>query len=177
MTNYTILSFDELTSTSDLLKEHFSSFSHFTMIKTNYQTKGRGQFDRTWISNKNENLLFSILLKDLSVNDIEYLKDWIVNGLFKLLTDYQMQPVFKEPNDIYVNDKKICGILFETRTQNDQLVYAVIGIGLNVCQTEFNELNATSMHNVLNQQLKTDEVFDKLVKILLTSYQVQKKML
>src|SRR5690554_3726101 len=108
MINYTILSFDEVTSTSDILKEHFSSFSDFTIIKSNHQTKGRGQFDRSWTSNKDENLLFSILLKDLSINHIEYLKNWIVKSLFELFHAHQMTVSFKEPNDIYVDDKKIC---------------------------------------------------------------------
>jgi biotin-(acetyl-CoA carboxylase) ligase len=62
MMSYTLFSFDEIKSTSDLLKEHFSSFSHFTIIKTNYQYKGRGQYERTWTSNRNENILFSLLL-------------------------------------------------------------------------------------------------------------------
>ncbi len=170
MNNYTILTFDEISSTSDLLKEHYSSFSNFTIIKANYQSEGRGQFDRKWISNQGENLLFSILLKDLNIKNLEFLKKWIIEGLFKLLKSYNMQPIFKEPNDIYINEDKICGILFETRTLNDLLEYVVIGIGLNINQTDFNGIKATSIKKINNYIVDKDEVFEKLLEILLSSY-------
>lgn len=170
MINYTVLSFDEISSTSDVLKEHFSSFSHFTIIKTNYQTEGRGQFDRKWRSNKGENLLFSILLKDLSIENLPFLKSWIIEALLTILKTYGMHPNFKEPNDIYIDEQKICGILFETRTQNDMLTYVVIGIGLNVNQSDFNELNATSIKNQIKKDINQDQLFEALLEILLKSY-------
>ena len=172
MTNYTILSFDEISSTSDLLKEHFSSFSHFTIIKSKYQSQGRGQFDRIWESNKDENLLFSILLKDLEVSHLAYLKQWIIYGLQKVLKSYGVSSRFREPNDIYVNDQKICGILFETRTQHEMFTYVVIGIGLNVNQSDFEGLNATSIKNQIKKEVNQDQLFESLLNILLETYKL-----
>lgn len=170
MINYTLLSFDKMISTSDLLKEHFSSFSHFTVIKTNYQTQGRGQYERTWSSNPNENILFSILLKDLNVNQMDYLKQWIANSIIEFLRSFDLHPQFKQPNDIYVDNKKICGILFESRTTHKLLDYVVIGIGINVNQVDFKELEATSMKNSLNECFNIDVLFNQLLKIVLTNY-------
>lgn len=170
MMSYTLLSFDEIKSTSDLLKEHFSSFSHFTIIKTNYQNQGRGQYERTWMSDKNENILFSVLLKDLHIKQIDDLKQWMIDSIMTLLKSYQLNPVFKKPNDIYIDHQKICGILFETRTLNETLEYVIIGVGLNVNQINFQTLNATSMKKILNQTFDIQFLFNELLNIMLKSY-------
>jgi biotin-[acetyl-CoA-carboxylase] ligase BirA-like protein len=172
MISYTLLSFDEINSTSDLLKEHYSSFSNFTVIKTNYQIKGRGQFDRTWSSNKGENILFSILLKDLHVDQMDALKRWVITSLVDFLTFSQLKPVFKEPNDIYVENQKICGILVESRTTQKSLDYVVIGIGLNVNQIDFQSLNATSMKKSLHKSFNIQELFDELLKVMMNDYEI-----
>ncbi|BCR36296.1 biotin--[acetyl-CoA-carboxylase] ligase [Mariniplasma anaerobium] len=172
MISYTLLSFDEIKSTSDLLKEHFSSFSHFTIIKTNYQINGRGQYDRVWSSNKDENILFSILLKDLHINQMNDLKQWIVTSLIDFLTSYQLDPKFKNPNDIYIDNQKICGILFESRTTQESLDYVVIGIGLNVNQVDFQSLNAISMKKILHKTFDIQSLFDELMNTMLGRYQI-----
>ncbi len=172
MINYTLLSFDKITSTSDLLKEHFSSFSHFTIIKTNHQIHGRGQYDRVWVSNPNENILFSILLKDLDINQMDELKQWIIESISMLLKKYKLNPRFKQPNDIYINDQKICGILFESRTTQKLLDYVVIGVGLNVNQVDFFDIEASSMKNELNMTFDLQKLFDELLDILLNTYKI-----
>jgi biotin-[acetyl-CoA-carboxylase] ligase BirA-like protein len=173
MMSYTLLSFDEIKSTSDLLKEHFSSFSHFTIIKTNYQYKGRGQYERTWTSNRNENILFSLLLKDLHIKHIDDLKQWMIESIIGFLKSHQLNPVFKKPNDIYINNQKICGILFETRTLNETLEYVIIGVGLNVNQENFQALNATSMKKILKQTFNIQTLFDELLNMMITTYKIK----
>lgn len=172
MISYTLLSFDEIKSTSDLLKEHFSSFSHFTVIKTNYQINGRGQYDRVWSSHKDENILFSILLKDLHIKQMNDLKQWIIKSIMSFLTSYQLQPTFKKPNDIFIQDQKICGILFESRTTQESLDYVVIGIGLNINQIDFKSLNATSMKKTLHKTFDIGSLFDELLEIMITAYKI-----
>lgn len=172
MKNYTLLTFNEIESTSNLLKEHYSSLPHFTFVKTNYQLKGRGQYERTWISNRDENVLFSILLKDLKIGSITYLKKWIIEGLSTLLHIYGVASEFREPNDIFVNDLKISGILFETRSFEDNLDYVVIGIGLNVNQVKFPNVLATSMKLTLKETLNVEKVFNQLIDVLINSYQL-----
>jgi len=168
--SYTFLSFDRLTSTSDLLKEHYSSFSHLTFIKTDFQTKGRGQFDRMWVSNPKENLLFSVLLKDLDVKYLDDIKKWIINGLMDVLNNQGIKATFKEPNDLYIGNDKICGILMESRTTGNLLEYVIIGVGLNVNQTEFLNLNATSMSLIKDQKFDINELMQSIIDSLLNSY-------
>lgn len=168
--HYTLLSFDQVTSTSDLLKEHYSSFSHLTFIKTDFQSKGRGQFDRMWVSNPKDNLLFSVLLKDLDIEQLDDIKQWMVKHLMSLLSDYKIHVTFKEPNDLYVGQDKICGILMESRTTGKNLDYIIIGVGLNVNQREFLNLNATSMSIIKDQVFDVDYLMQILIDKLIKNY-------
>ena len=171
MIPYTLLEFDTLNSTSDFLKENHSYFPHMTMIRTNYQTKGRGQFDRLWLSNKNENIMFSILLKDVDINRVGNVKLWILESIITFINLYQINCYFKEPNDIYVDDKKICGILIETQTSETIYDYVVVGIGLNINQESFDGLPATSFRTILKTKQDIKKLFTKLVNILIKDYE------
>lgn len=164
MMNYTVLEFEELDSTNDFLKENHSYFPHMTWIRTHFQTKGRGQFDRIWESKPKENLLFSILIKELKMNQIPNLKEIVLKSLKNFFADYKIYPEFKEPNDLYVNDQKICGILIETRNQETEIDYAIIGIGINVNQTHFSFREATSMKNLKHQHYDLDLLFKSFIK-------------
>jgi len=171
MISYTLLEFDTLNSTSDFLKENHSYFPHMTMIRANHQTKGRGQFDRTWISNKNENIMFSILLKEIDVKRVGNVKLWVLESLITFINTIGINCYFKEPNDIYVEDQKLCGILIETQTSKDVYDYVVVGIGMNVNQESFENLPATSFKNILKAKQDLKKLFAKLVHILIKDYE------
>ncbi len=163
MINPTIIKFDSVESTSDLLKQYADSFPHFTVIKANYQTKGRGQFDHAWDANKNENLLFSFLLKD-HLDVLQHrIKQITLDMLFTFFKTYGIQVRFKEPNDIYVDDKKICGILIETKYEKQLIKNIVVGIGINVYQKSFGNYLATSMILVKDDTYDIDQLFDEVV--------------
>lgn len=85
MISYTLLEFDELISTSNFLKENQTYFPHMTFVKVNHQTEGRGQYDRKWESDANQNLLFSILLKHINVSNMLEIKRWVVSSIMKYL--------------------------------------------------------------------------------------------
>lgn len=163
---FTLLEFDEVVSTSSLLKEHYASLPHFTIIRTNYQTGGRGQFDRLWDAEKDKNVLMSLLLKDLKMNQIEPLKKIIVDTILHVLSIYGIESFFKSPNDIYVGHDKICGILIETKSSDDHLDYVVVGIGLNINQQTFGPYPATSMSLLLNREIEVKQVFNKVINQL-----------
>ena len=171
MISYTLLEFDTLSSTSDFLKENHSYFPHMTMIRANYQSKGRGQFDRTWISNKNENIMFSILLKEIDVKRVGNVKLWILESLITFINMNGINCYFKEPNDIFVEDQKLCGILIETQTSKDIYDYVVVGIGININQEHFDNLPATSFINILKTKQDLKKLFSKLVNILIKDYE------
>jgi BirA family transcriptional regulator, biotin operon repressor / biotin---[acetyl-CoA-carboxylase] ligase len=171
MTSFTLLEFDSIHSTSDLLKENHSYFPHMTFIRANHQTKGRGQFDRVWLSNHGENLLFSVLVKDIPIHKSYELKLWILESLVIYLKRFGIDVYFKEPNDLYVDDMKICGILIETQSSSSIFEYAVIGIGINFNQKHFPGLNATSISKIKGQNYPLKPSFQELIDIMVKEYE------
>jgi BirA family transcriptional regulator, biotin operon repressor / biotin---[acetyl-CoA-carboxylase] ligase len=161
--SFTLIEFDELPSTSDYLKENHQSLQHLTFVKANYQTQGRGQFDRTWESEKNLNLLCSVLFKPLSQDHIQEIKNKVLHALIHLLETYGVHARYKAPNDLYVDQKKICGILIETQMHGDNVLYAVAGIGLNINQVNFEAPHATSLAKITQRSYDISKIFQQLV--------------
>ncbi|MBE0701561.1 MAG: biotin--[acetyl-CoA-carboxylase] ligase [Acholeplasmataceae bacterium] len=168
---HTIIEFEKLTSTSNFLKEKYLDFPSFTMVRSDFQTKGRGQFDRTWESLPRKNLLFSLLLKNIPFHQLEKIKTWMINQLNNLLVSFNLDVEFKPPNDLYVDDKKICGILIETKTGEGKFEYVIIGVGLNVNQLIFRSSHATSIRVITKKKTQISALFHDFSSKLLHSYQ------
>ena len=135
-----IIEFDELSSTNDYALElvRTESVPDFTVISTQFQTKGRGQIGNLWVSNKGENLLFSIILhpNHISANNQFILSQCVSLALRDFIAEYCNDVTIKWPNDIICKDKKLCGILCEKTSDR-----VVVGIGLNLKTEGFpNEL-------------------------------------
>ncbi len=103
-----------------------------TVIVAEEQTIGRGRFGKRWVSNPGDSLSLSILL---------YPTRWVCSRLsiaapvavlraIKLSTG--LSPRLKWPNDVLLSGKKACGILVETSFQEQEVRYAIVGIGINV---------------------------------------------
>jgi BirA family biotin operon repressor/biotin-[acetyl-CoA-carboxylase] ligase len=127
-----LLVFPVLTSTMDIARqEAIKQAPEGTAVIAERQTAGRGRLKRTWFTTEG-NIAVSIIIYPPK----EYLQSLImlaslaVLNSIRTLTGIQCQ--LKWPNDVLVSDKKVCGILIETKTQIDRLVYAVLGIGINV---------------------------------------------
>lgn len=161
--------FEEIDSTSIYLKKNYKNLDHFTVVFSSMQTKGHGRLGRQWLSNKNENLLFSILIKDKNIiNKYETLSLLSAVATYKLLERFGIKNIsIKWPNDVYVNDDKICGILLEGISNIDNINVIVIGIGININQKIFNEdINATSMSILNNKTYVLEELLDIYLNIL-----------
>lgn len=169
-TKIKVKEFLELESTNDYLKENYRKLDSFTVIKTQFQTNGRGQFNRVWNSMPNENLLFSLLLKDIPKEKIEKIRKWVILSLMTTLKNYKLDVRFKEPNDIYINDQKLCGVLIETKLNSGICEYIIIGIGLNINQTVFKDLEATSFKKTMNETYKVNSVFKKILAEMVKQY-------
>ena len=118
------------------------------IVVTDYQTSGKGQGKNVWESEDGKNLLFSIAL-DMSFLKAEnqFLLTQIVsvtmiNVLKKYLPEESLS--IKWPNDIYFNNKKIAGILIKNEIRGMMMGTSIIGIGLNVNQTSFDD----NLHNI-----------------------------
>ena len=118
------------------------------VIVTDYQTAGRGQRGNQWIAQPGQNLTFSVVLRPtfLAAVDQFWLNMAVSLGIIDAL-DPLAESCFriKWPNDIYINNQKLGGILIENTVQGHTLVWSVIGIGLNINQTTFQYPTATSL--------------------------------
>lgn len=166
----TIISFKALDSTSDYLKEHAQALPHLTMIFTDYQYHGRGQFDHVWVSNKGENILCSLLIKNKEFLQSDFVKSEIIKVLKEFFASFGIHTLFKEPNDLYVNHQKICGILIETSYVEQKLVHMIVGLGININQMDFGNLPATSLKALTSKSFDIEDVKNKLIALLSKSF-------
>ena len=138
------------------------------IVVTDYQTSGKGQGKNVWESEDGKNLLFSIAL-DMSFLKAEnqFLLTQIVsvtmiNVLKKYLPEESLS--IKWPNDIYFNNKKIAGILIKNEIRGMMMGTSIIGIGLNVNQTSFNEdlPNPISMKMITGNDFELEELLSAI---------------
>ena len=167
------LFFETIDSTNTYLKQNYENLDNFTFVRADLQTSGRGRSSRKWLSKKGDNLLFSLLIKDKEL--INKYKSLSINSAYlvlKILEEYGLKNLsLKWPNDIYANDKKICGILLES-VSKQEIECLIIGIGLNVNQKEFDGdylIKPTSMINELNKEIDLIELKNKIFNSLLNN--------
>ena len=157
-----IIKKDVITSTNDYIKDNYETLENYTVVTANYQTKGKGRISRTWESNCCENIIFSMLINDFkNRTDLNLLSLVASVSVHKLLRKYLKNIFIKWPNDILVDNKKICGILLEGKS-NKKSSMIVVGIGINVNQITFsNEID--SLTTSLKKELNLNFDIDKLV--------------
>lgn len=161
------LKFDEIDSTNNYMKENFSKFENYDIVAAKNQTSGRGRRGNTWSSSEGM-ALFSFLLKTENKLDIlEYTKLPLITGISTLVALKKIKDGaynFKWTNDVFLDNKKLCGILIEKVEEN-----FIIGIGINVRNIIPDELQkiAISMnsdHDIDDLILKVVEEFSNYYK-------------
>lgn len=159
---------DEVDSTNEYIKRNVESLEHLTIVRTSFQSKGKGRSDHLWDSQKNENLLMSILLKEFSDSSkVHQVTQIIAVAIVKALKSYDIDAFIKWPNDIYVEDLKICGILVEAM-YDSSLQGVIIGMGLNVNSQGIYQ----SMANCKGKQFDIHEVMVRILTQFLIYYKV-----
>ena len=128
-------------STNRYLREASGDCDNLSVVAAMEQTAGRGQGTHTWHSLRGQNLLFSMLFKPeaLPASNILLITCATTLGLLDYLKSKGVKARIKWPNDIWVEDKKICGILIENALDGDSVSRSIIGIGFNLNQTEWPE--------------------------------------
>jgi BirA family biotin operon repressor/biotin-[acetyl-CoA-carboxylase] ligase len=163
---FTIKWFDTIDSTNSEALRQFKDSDDFTVFASNYQTSGRGQKGTSWESASGKNLTFSIVLKysNLKIENQFVISKIITLGIKRYLKSRSIDAKIKWPNDIYVNDNKICGILIENHLLGDILSGSIAGIGLNVNQDVFSSdaPNPISMKNILNREMVLEDELEAL---------------
>ena len=141
--------FDALDSTNNELLRHIGDYDNLSVVAAVEQTAGRGQRGNRWISAPGDNLTFSLLLKPegLPAREVMALTCLATLVVRDVLREEGVPAVIKWSNDIYVGKRKICGMLVENGLDGADIAWSVIGIGINLNQTEFpgEVMNAISL--------------------------------
>jgi BirA family biotin operon repressor/biotin-[acetyl-CoA-carboxylase] ligase len=166
--NFTVLRFDSIDSTNlEALKQARLGADEGSCIIARRQTAGRGRHGREWSSPSDAGLYLSVVLRPkLEVRFLPLITLSAAIAVYDALIELGVTPDIKWPNDILVNDKKICGILAETSDTAQGLV-VVAGIGLNLTSDSFtSEIieTATCLAAELGRTAASTEVENVLLK-------------
>lgn len=132
---------DSAASTNSELAARCGTLPHGAVIACRCQTAGRGQRGNSWEAEPGRNLTFSLLLRPSVIGPAGSFRMSMLVAIAVAESLEQAMPgqhvSVKWPNDIYVGDMKICGILIENSFSANRIDRAIVGIGINVNQTEF----------------------------------------
>lgn len=140
-----------------------------TVVITHHQTAGRGQRGNTWQSGKGLNLTFSLVLNPvfLMASRQFQLNKAIALAVRDAIQPYTEEPArVKWPNDILIGNKKVCGILIENVLTGDKLSRSIVGIGLNVNQTDFDVATASSVSVHSGKPIDLAKLFEEVLQFL-----------
>ena len=143
--------------------------SHGTVVVAEAQTAGRGRRGRQWISPAGKGLWFSMILRpDIQPKNASVLTlvaALAVNKAIFYLTEQKSQ--IKWPNDIVMEQKKVCGILAELYLKEQHIDYIILGIGINVDKQEFSEelkTTATSLENICGKKISKEQLLSEVLQ-------------
>ncbi len=154
-------------STNKSIRERIDSCDNMSVIAAEEQTAGRGQGSHTWYSTRGLNLTFSILYKpvDLTTDDMLLLTCATTLGIRDYLLGKGVEAGIKWPNDIWVNGKKICGILIENILDGKKISRSIIGIGFNLNETDWPDYlpNPVSLRQLTGAEYDTRAELEELM--------------
>lgn len=150
-----------------------------SVVIAEYQSKGRGQGSNKWESTPGENLMCSIVLYPtfLKANMQFYLSKAIALAVADFVSLYTDKVSIKWPNDIYVKDRKIAGILIEHAIERDYIKQTIAGIGININQHQFSQAipNPISLNMATEERYEIDELLDILISLIENRYVMLKE--
>jgi len=151
-----------------------------TVIITQNQEQGRGQREAIWESDAGKNLTLSILLHPTFLKpDEQFILNKVVSlGVIEFILKHtsslsqEWKATIKWPNDIYIGNKKVAGILIENSVSGNKLQQSIIGIGINVNQEKFSaELpNATSLKIIFGKEFDLEDNLEQLCSCIESRY-------
>lgn len=165
-----IMYFSQITSTHLVAKE-IKEKEQGTILIAEVQTTGIGTKGRDWYTGRGKNIAMTILLNpNCSVFQLEGLTIKIAQCMkqaIKELYDYPLE--IKKPNDLFLQGKKICGILTEINTIGEKINYLLISLGFNVNEEHFSEETkevATSLKREYQKEFSREEIIIRFIEIL-----------
>ena len=164
-------------STSTELRRRMSAeeLSHGYCISADFQTSGHGQATNRWESEDGKNLLFSLLLRPTVIPAAEQfvITELVTLAIINALQDEIRQKItIKWPNDIYVGDKKLCGILIENALCGPVIDTCIVGIGININQELFvsDAPNPVSLKQLNRRDNDRGEILEEIYQNILNYY-------
>lgn len=160
--------FETIDSTQTEAKRNIDKYENGTIIIADIQTAGKGTHGRIWHT-KSNNIAMTIILKpNMKLDKLDGFTTSIAENIKKAIKDlYNINLDIKLPNDLLLNNKKICGILTESTTIKDEVKEIFIGIGFNVNEKKFHEdisNIATSLYNETKKEYNVEEIICKIIE-------------
>ena len=153
---------------------HAGMAQHGIAVFSHHQTKGRGQYNKDWISEAQSNIAISVVLEPpLSTSQIFFVSKMVATAVLRFLSRYAIgNTSIKWPNDIYWCDRKAGGILIENVIQGAEWKYSVVGIGININQTDFGDLKnkAVSLKQITGNNFDPVSLAKEICDILDTQF-------
>ena len=165
------------------------------VVVAEYQTAGKGCGSNTWESERGKNLTFSVLLHPTEIRASWQFRisEAVSVALCETLERYfrtlspsdsyrelgEQEVTIKWPNDIYVGDRKICGILIENRLKGSTITDSIVGIGLNVNQSEFRSdaPNPVSIFQLTGEETDREALLQAFLKELSKAFDMEPEAL
>lgn len=170
-----IIHFKTIDSTNTYGLSNFENLQDKTVIIADEQTKGRGRFDRIWVSENYDNIYLSFILKPEHKKYITNLTQYLSVVTAKTIETYGITAHIKYPNDVLVNDKKICGILCEGSLKKNVLQGIVLGIGINLNMPkeiiDSIDRPATSLNLIIGKTIKKEDFLNYLLNEFFKNYE------
>lgn len=168
-----IIKLETIDSTNNYLKKLANSeenLPNFLTVWTPNQTNGVGQYGAKWVTESYKNLTFSVLFLHKKFELERYFLLNMLTAIVVAQTIEEMQipnVKIKWPNDILLEKHKIGGILIENVIRGTNVEKSIIGIGLNVNQTDFSDLpKASSLQNITQKEFDIEVIMKSILRNL-----------
>ncbi|VVB64268.1 Putative biotin ligase [uncultured archaeon] len=166
--------FREVRSTNETAREIAANCENGTVVLAEVQTKGKGRLSRSWHSPSGGIWMSLVLKPEISLAQAYWINMAVSVAIARALSLlYGIKAGIKWPNDLFVNDRKICGILMEVSAETDRLEHAVVGIGVNanVDVNSFpSDWNATSLSRERGSQVSRTKLIQSLLMEIEKAY-------
>jgi BirA family biotin operon repressor/biotin-[acetyl-CoA-carboxylase] ligase len=167
-----LIKLDAIDSTNEFLKglSNNQLVENFTVVTAEIQNKGKGQMGSKWVSEPNKNLIMSVIVKNFLLDnacvfDINIVVSVSIIQALETLNIPELS--IKWPNDIMSYNKKIGGILIENSIKSNGDINSIVGLGLNVNQTNFEHLpKAASLAVICNTSFNKEEILLNIIENL-----------
>lgn len=157
-------------STNAEILRYWDHKDECVVLAARCQTHGRGQKGNSWEAEPYKNLSFSVVWSPdgFAANRQFAISEAVALSVVDLLSRYDIEAKVKWPNDIYVGDEKICGILIEHSLMGRGIVRTIAGVGINVNQMNFvsDAPNPTSMTVLTGKEYDLENLLAEFLQIL-----------